>query len=311
MSQQIKYLPIEKSQLYRIGRKKDLARLLNLDIYELKKLSQDANFKEWYQKKKGKSDRLIEEPLPILSNALSRLHNILRKVETPDYLLSGKRKIKPQNNAEMHIPNTFMITVDIDSFYQSTKREFVYRTFVDTFGQTEDVASLLASLTTYKGHIPTGAATSQLVAYWAYKKTFDRIHKLSMAQEVIMSVWVDDITFSSSSPFPLKWTKDIKEILSEVDLRLKVNKTKKYCRDNYKIVTGSVVSPKGEIKVKNKMRKEVLDLLKYKRVEDLSLKETRQLFGKLISQRQNEEGFFENIFLRCKIHLKKLENKKI
>ena len=201
-----KYISINQSKLHRIGRKKDLASLLGLTLSELKKLTSDNNYREWPKVEKNKT-RIIEEPIRELGLALSRLHGILKQVKTPSWLVSGKRKIKPSDNAEAHKQSAYMITVDIEGFYQSTKREYIYTAFKKFFGQTDDVASLFADLVTYKGHIPTGAATSQLIAFWAYKPTFERIYKLCAAKGIIMTVWVDDITFSSSKPFPASWVK--------------------------------------------------------------------------------------------------------
>lgn len=310
MSQEIKYLPITRSKLHRLGTRRDLALMLGGSVQVIEKLTSDENYKEWTKKTTRKKDRLIEEPLPILSGVLSRLHQFLAKVETPDYLMSGKKKIKPRDNAEIHSNNSYMVNVDIEAFYQSTKREFVYLTFRDTFGQANDVASLLADLVTYQGHIPTGTATSQLVAFWAYKKTFDRIHTLCKQKGITMSVWVDDITFSSTKPFSDSWVTDIQKIMKEVDLSLKPNKTKKYSSTEFKTATGSAISPDGTILVKNEKRIEILNLLGNRRVEQLNLAEARTLMGKLVSQRQNENDFFNDMYVRCKKRLQKLERKK-
>lgn len=303
---------IEQSWLYRIGRKRDLAAFLDLTLAELKALTADENFKEWTKKgENGGKDRLIEQPHPPLKAALSKLHTILRSVETPSWLMSGKRKIKPRDNAEAHRLNGYMVTVDIAKFYQSTKREFVYLAFKKQFQQTDDVASLLADLVTYKGHIPTGTPTSQLMAFWAYKQTFERIHKLCLSNGITMTVWVDDITFSSPKPFPKNWTKDTEKIVNAASLSLKHEKTKEYLPDEYKVATGSAISPTGEIRVKNQKRKEIVDLLKGRRVEALPLKSAKTILGKLTSQRQNEVDFFTAMYERCKVRIQILEKKKV
>ena len=307
---QIKTLKIEQSWLYRIGRKRDLAAYLDLTPTELKALTADENFKEWIKKgENGGKDRLIEQPYPPLKAALSKLHIILRSVETPSWLMSGKRKIKPRDNAEAHRQNGYMVTVDIAKFYQSTKREYVYIAFKKQFQQTDDVASLLADLVTYKGHIPTGTSTSQLVAFWAYKQTFERIHNLCVSNGITMTVWVDDITFSSPKAFPKNWAKDIGKIVNSVSLSLKEEKTKEYLPDEYKVATGSAISPSGEIRVKNQKRKEIIDLLKGRRVETLQLKPAKTILGKLTSQRQNEPDFFNTIYERCKVRVQTLEQR--
>jgi hypothetical protein len=307
---QPKYIPITKSRLYRLGRKADLAERLGLSLPDLKKLASDNFYREWVKQEKGKKDRTIEEPRPELANVLSRLHNLLKVVETPPWLMSGKKKISAQDNARIHQNNPHAITVDIASFFQSTRREFAYKAFRDLFKQTNDVASLLADLGTYKGHIPTGTATSQDIAYWAYAQTFERIQKLCQVNGIIMSLWVDDITFSSTKPFPKNWVPSIQAIAKSVELSLKTKKTKKYNPSEHKIITGSAISPDGDIRVKNEKRKEIVDILKGGRVEDLNLKETRSLLGKLTSQRQNEKDFFDGVYSRSRAHLKKLEARK-
>lgn len=301
-----KILPIERSAFYRLGRKKDLAALLGISVPEIKRLASDSNYKEWPRKQKNKKLRLIEEPLPYLGSVQKRLHTLFRKVETPPWLKSGKRGIKPQDNALAHFGDAFIVNVDIEAFFQSTRREFVYRWFQREFQMRNDVASLLADLVTYKGHIPTGTSTSQIMAFGAYKQTFERIERLCSSKGIIMSLWVDDITFSSPRPFPNRWTRDINKILGQVSLRLKMTKTKRYSRQEYKVITGSAVTPAGFLKVRNEKRKEILDLLEARRVEDFSLPEARSLFGKLASQRQNETTFFNSIYDRCKAHIKNL-----
>ena len=249
---------------------------------------------------------MIEEPSPDLARVQKRLHSELRKVETPPWLMSGKRGIRPQDNALAHCGTVYVVNVDIEAFFQSTKREFVYRCFERQFGMTDDVASLLADLVTYNGHIPTGTSTSQLVAFWAYKQTFERIESLCESNKIVMTLWVDDVTFSSSTPFPANWTRDINKFLVAVDLCLKTKKTQRYTAKEYKTVTGSAISPEGEILVRNTKRTEILSLVSGRRVEELSLMESRRLFGKLASQRQNEPDFFNSMYARCKAHIKRL-----
>ena len=120
-----KILPVNRSAFYRLGTKKDLAALLGSSVAELKRLASDSNYKEWHQEKKGKKPRLIEEPLPDLGKVQKRIHSLLRIVETPSWLKSGKRGIRAQDNALAHSGESFFINVDIEAFFQSTKREFV------------------------------------------------------------------------------------------------------------------------------------------------------------------------------------------
>ena len=300
-----KEIPIESCGFFRLGTKRDLAKLLGYSVSDLKQFAKDECYTEWPKRGKNGKIRIIEQPSPELGRLQKRVHKLIRKVETPPWLMSGKRGISSQDNALVHCESPFVINVDIEKFFQSTKREFVFLCFQREFQIRSDVASLLADLLTYKGHIPTGTSTSQLMAFWAYKKTFLRICRLCEENDIVMSLWVDDITFSRSSPFSKNWVKSISHILKTVDLQLKINKTKKYSARDYKIVTGSGISPDGLLVVRNEKRKEILGLLGSRRVEDLPAREARSLFGKLTSQRQNDPDFFSPMYRRCRAHLSK------
>ena len=305
MNQKNKIYPVKQSPLYRLGRKKDLATLLNVSVGDFSTLKQKSNFKEWT----NKQGRLIEEPAHTLKVLLSYLHKILQRIETPLYLMSGKAGVSSQCNATKHLETPYMINVDIEKFYQNSKREFIYSMFKDTFEQTNDIASLLADITTYDGHIPTGAPTSQILAFWAYKKTFDKIDTLSKSHDIIMTLWVDDITFSSKKPFPSNWIEDIKKILNKVDLNLKDNKTIKKTKNQFKGVTGTAISPQGEKKVKNKKRHKILKIIEEQPIEQMPEKTINSLLGQLSAQRRNEPSFFQNTYERVIKAKKKLSQK--
>lgn len=297
---------IENSSFYRLGRKKDLAELLGLPIGEIVRLSSDENYKEWEKRAKGKKPRLIEEPLPRLDKLQRRVHELIKRVVTPDWLRSGKAGSKATENALAHAGGAYVVNVDIEAFFQSTKREYVYQCFVREFEIKKDIASILADVVTYKGHIPTGTATSQAMAFWAYKKSFERIHVLCAQNGIKMTLWVDDITFSRATSFPQRWTADIDKILRSVQLNLKMNKTKRYGVKEHKIITGTALTPTGLPRVRNAKRYEIVSILRGRVVEDLDLREARSLFGKLASQRQNEPDFFQHMFIRCKNHIRNL-----
>lgn len=299
-------LPIERSEFYRLGTKKDLATLLGFSVPQLRNLSKDDNYRPWPKNGENGKIRVIEEPLPELAQLQKRAHRLLRKVETPTWLMSGKRGVRPQDNAMTHAQGIYIINIDIESFFQSTKREFVYRCFQNDFKIRNDVASMLADLLTYEGHIPTGTATSQLMAFWAYRRTFERIHSLCKSQDITMTLWVDDITFSRGRPFPKGWVRTLLRIFRSVDLSLKSSKTKRYGPREFKVVTGSVIAPTGELRVRNAKRHEILLMLGSRRIEELSLDEARSLLGRLTSQRQNEPAFFGDMYRRCRDRVKKL-----
>ena len=61
-----------------------------------------------------------------------------------------------------------------------------------------DVAWFISKLIIYENQLPIGSPTSQLVAFWSYKDMFDEILEYSLLNELKISVFVDDISFSSN-----------------------------------------------------------------------------------------------------------------
>ena len=197
---QLDTLPIERSAFYRLGTKRDLSTLLGVSLTELKRLASDSNYREWYKKQKARKPRLIEEPVPSLDKVQKRIHSLLRRTNTPAWLMSGKIGIKPQDNVLAHCGQLFVVNVDIEAFFQSTKREFAFRCFERDFQMRKDVASLLADIVTYRGHIPTGTSTSQIMAFWAYRPTFERIYKLCRTRGISMTLCGGRYHLQQSTP---------------------------------------------------------------------------------------------------------------
>lgn len=306
MPQHKKTYPIERSPLYRLGKKSCLSCILQFSTSDIKMLRSDENYDEWEKIEKTKN-RTIEQAKPRLRKIHKRLHVLLQRIETPPYLKSGIKGSTIQSNAEIHASNHYMLKLDIQNFYQSSKREFVFTMFRDNFQQTPDVASILADLVTYKGHIPTGTSTSQIIAFWAYKKSFDKIYQLAQNASITMTLWVDDITFSSKNPIPKDFIEKVSSILNSVNLQLKTEKTESFGKENYKIVTGCALSPCGDLKIPNKKRKEIINITKGKSIESLPLDVLRTLIGKISAQRQTESDFFKKIYERALKQKKYLE----
>jgi RNA-directed DNA polymerase len=61
------------------------------------------------------------------------------------------------------------------------------------------IAWILTDLVTYKGVLPTGSPSSQLVVYCAYSLMFEEIKSISEKYGCIFSLYVDDMTLSSDS----------------------------------------------------------------------------------------------------------------
>jgi retron-type reverse transcriptase len=66
----------------------------------------------------------------------------------------------PRTNAEAHLGQSLLVKVDVRDFFPWTRHGEVFAMFRRDFAFGTDVASILTSLTTFKGHLPQGAATT-------------------------------------------------------------------------------------------------------------------------------------------------------
>lgn len=209
------------------------------------------------------SNREIQEPTGKLKMALSILKKELAKENFPDWLMSAKGKghIK---NAMLHCGESqFGMKMDISHFYRSCKKEYIFKFFnhQDGYGLSKGVSSTLAQITTYNGHLPTGAPTSPYLAFLAYRKCFEEIFNLANAHGFKMTLYVDDLTFSFGelSYQSVGWLKrTIKQILNRYQLNIKTSKTRTYWPNEKKMITGVPVYLRTLL-YPNKIQKKIHD----------------------------------------------------
>ena len=267
---------IEKSPLYGLQNKKKLASYLGIDYSNLILLLNDNNYNTFDVKNKinGKI-RQVEEPKPKLKLIHKKILKFLSRIKTPDYLYSSKKKCDYISNAREHLGKNYITTVDINKFYNSTKARYVFKCFLDEFKMSEDVAWLITDILTYckknennincldNAYLPTGSPTSQIVAFFAYKKTFDWINEFSIKNDITFTLFVDDMTFSSNKGIiDNKFVYVIQNRLNSVHLSLSNNKTKIYKKNSFKKVTGCIVPPNSYKKEKLLVPNDLRDKIK-------------------------------------------------
>jgi hypothetical protein len=197
------------------------------------------------------------------------------------------------DNAKFHKNSPYVVTCDIKSFYPSCTREKIFQIFKYTFQTTDDVAWILSRLLSFEDKVPTGSPSSQIIAFWAYYPTFCKIYNLAEKHNAKISLYVDDITISSTTPIPEQLLVDIKKRLEKVGHTIKNEKTRRYGKDSFKIVTGVAISPKGELKVPNKRREKIVK--KLKEIELTNSKDSMSsIKGQLNSARMIEKDFLKD-----------------
>lgn len=139
------------------------------------------------------------EPLKAIQRKI--VDRLLSRVRFPGYLHGGiKDPLKRRSiysNAHIHGRAKCVVLQDIKDFFPSIKTQHVQQLFIGLFGFSEEVAGVLALLTTRHGVVPQGASSSSYLAnlvFWDIEPAL--VAKLN-AQGLNYSRFADDITITS------------------------------------------------------------------------------------------------------------------
>lgn len=307
----IKEYNMEKSPLYRLRNKQKLAELLGLPKNYFRTIH-TYKYSEFFQDKPDGSKRKINNPEDNLKKIQKKIFKLLNRIEKPEWVISGRKGKSYVDNAKMHQSNNNICTIDIEKFYDSTREIYVYNFFKNTLNTSTNIATILTSLLTYEGRIPTGTPTSQLIAFLAYKDIFTKIYEICKEYDITYSLYVDDITLSSNKIINKNIKYKINSLLNARDLNIKKSKTNFFSKMTNKYVTGTIIDSNKNIKLENRKRKEIIDL--YRECinsNTYSIEKLVSLNGKMNDANQVEKGIFPTFSIYLKKHqdeIKKYNN---
>ena len=292
-----KIYPIDQSPFYKLSTKAKLADLLRVERNALKELSSGLQYKVW----KNEKGRLIQEPYGTLKLVHQRIFQFLRCIEAPDYLHSGVKQRSYVTNAKMHVGRKQLYKIDISKFFPSVEESFISGFYVNSLHCAKDVAWFLQKICTHarcqekpfeERGLPTGSSISQIIAFYAYKPMFDELFKFSQENNIVMTVYVDDITFSGKN-ISEAFQHSVKKIIHSRGLVTKRTKERFFRAEENKVVTGVVIVG-DDIRVKNFQRIQIYEGIKmlYNMEESLEKKKLRKsIIGRLSSAGLIENGF--------------------
>jgi len=296
-----KSYPIHQSALFKVTTKARLAELLRCELNFIRKLCSDKNYAlHKIQKKGGDGTREVQVPCKPLKLVQKRIKVLLSRIIMPGYVISNRKGFSHVDNAKQHQENSFFLTTDINKFFPNCKREHVASFCQHQLFMSPDVADLFSRIVTFKGFLPTGSPSSPILSYWMYSMTFDRLSVLAQRSELKLTLYVDDLTFSSNKPFPKKFLGAIKTRLKVVGLELKSEKTKFYAPKDHKNITGAVLTPDKRIVVPNRLRQKIINDAKVLAEPEISYQDSLKIMGRIYSSRQIESNAFAGILRKVK-----------
>lgn len=234
-----KNYPLEKSPLFRVTYTKRLISLLNLeDTIDLsKEIPQYRTFID--------NGRQIQTPIGRTHNIHNRIASLLSRFEHPSYVHSGRKGYSYKTNAIAHKHSICCLTMDIKAFFPSISNRCIFKFFRNQMKCSHEIANILATLCTIDGHLPTGSQLSMPLAFWANHNMFDELYKLASTNNLIMTLYVDDLTFSGSA-IPKNFQYKVTSILKGYGYQIKTEKTRLYLANQPKEITGLIIN-QGEI----------------------------------------------------------------
>ena len=269
-----------------------------LDIYDKRP---DDYSKDKYRMLINIKEKWLKKALKKINKSLST-SLINKNQKNIDYLIpylhSSLKKRSYTTNAGSHKNNKYLLTIDIQNFYPSISYEKIINFFRYDLNLEKDIAEIYTALCTcpiddfvdgnIKYGIGQGLSTSPILAYLSNYRMFDYLYELAKSENIEMTVYVDDVVFSSKKPISQNFINKLFGIVKRNGLKIKKSKVKLYGPKKKKKITGLCITKGGQLKVPNSKHEEV--------------KIQYQYLTEKILQINNINDYFEfyNLFLKFK-----------
>lgn len=209
----------------------------------------DDSYTEFLINVKGK-DRTVYEPKQDLKRLQKRInHRIFEKVQYPSYLQGGIKDLSNKRdyveNAKVHCKNkpNVIISIDIKSFYDNIKPEFVLNVYKNFFHFPDEVSEILTKLTTFRNKVPQGACTSSYLANLIFFNTEYSLVSKFRNKGICYTRLLDDVTLSTNRTLSEEYVsasiRDVVSMFRKYDLKHNNKKTRvesqKNAKDSFKI----------------------------------------------------------------------------
>lgn len=289
MKKDSKKYPLQSSCFYKLSNKEKLSKILGIELPTLEKISSaneknfveskvkdyrlvrvkdyaeldDKNIREKIEMPNGKKfaiaaikERSCQTPKGNSKEGLYRVHKrlsfLLSSIQTKEYLFSGVKGKSCPDNAKYHSENSakYIVKLDLKGFFPSVTLESILKFFEKDLKCGASVAKTLAKILTFKDYLPTGSPVSMVMAYYANKRMFDEIDQIVFDYGCRMSLWVDDIIISGDKAVKASW--EARKIIVKHGLAYNKKKFKIYQPSDNKEITGIILTPKGEPKLRNR-----------------------------------------------------------
>lgn len=268
------------------------------DIYDVRPEDYDKNK---YRMLININEKWLKKTLKKINKMLSQslIEKNKKDINYPiHYLHSSLKKRSYTTNASTHKHNKYLLAIDIQNFYPSISYEKVLNFFKYDLNLDNDIAEIYTALCTcplddpitgnYKYGIGQGLATSPVLAFLTNYRMFEYINDLATKNNMEMTVYVDDVVFSSDTPIKQEVINSLFGIVKRNGLKIKKSKVKIYGPNQDKKITGLCITTGGKIRVPRSKHEEIKVQYDYLSKKVLNIKNMNDYFD------------FYNLFLMFK-----------
>jgi len=192
--------------------------------------------------------------------------HLVNYIDAP-YLHSTVKNKSYATNALEHCGDaSYIFSIDIRSFFTLVDRKKVAFTIMDILKVEKDVAAFYANLTTSPKDEPPhhnnefnlgqGLPSSPILAFLANRDLFDYLYLYAKDNDVLMTLYVDDLTFSSKNEISQLFIDRIIGLIQRAGLLINRLKIKNSRVESVKKTTGVFIS-RGKPKIPSRKHEEL------------------------------------------------------
>lgn len=209
----------------------------------------------WLKKTQKRINRLL------MDTVLTNKERGKKRESIIPYLHSSVKQRSYNTNAKVHIGNKYVLALDLKDFYPSVTKMKLYNFFKNRFNLSSDIAMIYAILSTTKAddgsyRLGQGLAQSATLAYLSNYQLFNYLYSYGMKLGIEMSIYVDDIVFSSEKPIPQNFIDKMFGIIKSNGMEIKREKLHNYKKESVKKITGVYING-HKTRVSNQKHEEI------------------------------------------------------
>lgn len=196
---------------------------------------------EWLKKSQKKFNKIL---MNIMLD--KKIRGVKQKSIIP-YLHSAVKQRSYHTNAQTHIGDKYVFAIDLKDFYPSVTKYKLYLFFKDKFNLSSDIAMFYSVLSTCRSddgsyRLGQGLSQSATLAYLVNYSLFNYLYMIAKENDIDMSIYVDDVVFSSRKQIPQSFIDRLFGIIKGNGMLIKQQKVHNYKKESVKKITGVYVN---------------------------------------------------------------------